>query len=114
MLRRGERGVAHLAGARRTSRREPALQSLRVLEADGEAELGAAPQHILGAARPFGVAQILELGFKQRGHNLCAEVREATLQEQMRAYLEEAGYSEADVELGLKAGAEIVESFSAE
>ena len=56
----------------------PGLECRRVRRTESEAQLGAAPQHILGGARPFFVHQPGDLGFAQIGAEQAPEVGETS------------------------------------
>jgi hypothetical protein len=46
-------------------------RALRVVQV--QAELGAPPQHIVGAARPFVAVQVVQLAVEQAGHDFGAQ-----------------------------------------
>src|SRR5260370_27154284 len=48
-----------------------------LLRRRGEAELGAAPQHILGGARPFALDEPAQLGLAETLPEIAAEIRGA-------------------------------------
>ena len=65
------RGVGR--GAPASARAHQSATARAAAGAQVQAELAAAPQHVVGAARPFVVVQVVQLGLVQAGRDLGAE-----------------------------------------
>ncbi|NBU25474.1 MAG: ABC transporter permease subunit [Gammaproteobacteria bacterium] len=81
---------------------EPAFHGLRGLRRQVQPELAAPPEHVLGAARPLDIGEVLELAGVQARRDLGAEVgHRARIAEQVRAGIQSLPRGQRDAALAL-------------